>query len=129
MSLRVSGPNLEQTVTEVAVLDQVLDACELQLTEPSLIKLTGLTSTLSIGLGDPAGSVALYLDEDRRPWTAHGEAQPDPTGRQFTTNDAAYGFYPSATITTADARHAAREFLATGHKPSSLQWSPEPAAG
>lgn len=90
-------------VSTVEELDRWLDRIEREITEPTLVRLSGEGATLHIGLGNSNHSIALYLDQHGRAWVSRGvESETDRL--VFFKGDRRYEFYSTAAIPPEDHR-------------------------
>lgn len=113
-------------VTTVDALDQRLDDIHTTTSRPVLVQLRSAAATLSIGLGNPAASVALYLDADNRPWHTTGDPSLEVRDLRFTALGGEFAFYDHAALRVSAARQIAREFAAQpGQRPRSGSWQIE----
>ena len=97
--------------------------------EPVLVRLETTQASLSIGLGRPDLSVALYLDTDNNPWHAQGDptlTPAEPLTFASPDHQHEYDFYPGAAISLETAKAAARAFvLLPSDQPANVTWIPE----
>lgn len=90
--------------------------------EPMLATLRASSAVLSIGLGHPTASVALYLDSDGEPWHAEGTPFPNPPAFRDQQTSRHYESY----IPLEAARRIATEFIANpDERPASGEWRHE----
>lgn len=120
-----------QTVRTLAtpeLIERLLESIHVA-SEPVLVRLKTTQASLSIGLGRPDLSVALYLDTDNNPWHAQGDPTLTPTESiTFASPDHQheYSFYPGAAVSLETARAAARAFvLQPAEQPATVTWIPE----
>lgn len=120
-----------QTVRTLAtpeLIERLLESIHVA-SEPVLVRLETTQGSLSIGLGRPDLSVALYVDTDNNPWHAQGDPTLTPTEPlTFDSPDHQhqYSFYPEAAVTLETARAAARTFiLQPAAEPANVTWIPE----
>ena len=95
--------------------------------QPTLVTLRHDRSALSIGLGHPQASVALYLDNDNVAWHATNQ-QPAPPAEDITwaSTSGEKTFNPDAYLTVAEIRAIASGFIADpSNKPPSATWRRE----
>ena len=83
------------------------------------------STIMHIGLGHPAGAVALFLDEDGICCFSHGTI--DGPHNSFRSGDRQHQFDSHATISHHQARAAAAEFTQTHHRPTTIRWRQEPS--
>ena len=82
-------------------------------------------AVLSIGLGHPTASVALYLDSDSEPWHAEGTPLPNPPAFRDRQTSRHYETY----LSPDDVRRIASEFIANPDvRPASAEWRREGSA-
>ena len=98
---------------------------------PTLVTLRHDRTAITIGLGHPDLSVALYLDHDNVPWNAVPEQSPHPPGDEAvwasTTGDKR--FSSDVHLTLGQARTIAEAFVANpGEQPRATGWRREGAA-
>lgn len=105
-------------------LDRMLHDLAAAMAGPTLVELRAGGAVLTIGIGQPHASVALYLDGNRQPFSSRGtvvDLQPDDL--RFEKDGGTYEFHPHAAVTPSEARAAAVEFATTGGRlPTSLTW-------
>ncbi len=126
MAIEVHAENRTWTVASTDELNEVLDGLVSTFGQV-LVGLLAHTTALTIGVGQPDVSVALYLDRDRRPWFAHSRSpSPEPRQLVFHQNGVRREFNGHTAISSEEARAAAHEFLAAdGARPVGLSWQEE----
>lgn len=124
MAIEVHAEGQTWTVASADELNEVLDGLAFG---QVLVGLRAHSTALTIGVGQPDVSVALYLDRDRRPWFAHSRRpSSEPSQLVFHQNGVRRDFYKYTAISNEEARTAAHEFLATdGARPVGLAWREE----
>ena len=94
---------------------------------PTLVILRHDRSALTIGLGHPHASVALYLDGDNVAWHATTQ-QPAPPAEDITWASTLGDktFNPDAYLTNSESRAMASAFIADpSNKPHAATWQRE----
>ncbi len=92
-----------------------------------LVRIETSAANLSIGLGHPEASVALYLDADGRPWHASDETNTlNIDGPSFSTQHGTSDFFATAALSQNKARRIVRDFAQSPDQmPSGVTWLPE----
>lgn len=126
MAIEVHAENRTWMVASADELNEVLDGLASTFGQV-LVGLLAHSTALTIGVGQPDVSVALYLDRERRPWFAHSVSpSSEPSQLVFHQAGVRRKFYRHTAISNEEARTAAHEFLATdGARPVGLSWREE----
>ena len=125
VEIELGGPVTSVDTTEH--LDRLLDDLEREMTTPTLVALRRDGEVLRLGLGAGGHSVALFLDDSGRPWSALGsDSTSEPGELRFTTERGVFEFSEDNRLTPASAREAGRQFLVRSGRPRNLRWQPEP---
>lgn len=128
IDITIEAPGRTETVaTSMDDLDRILDDIAQKTDRPVLAQLKASGATLSIGIGHPTASIALYLDADGRPW--HAVGTPENTTDEelhFAGIGGDFEFFPNAAVTAAATRQAARDFAITpDQRPRTCTWQPD----
>lgn len=109
--LAISSPARATALTTPHLIEAHLDRIG-QLLHPTLVTIRRDRLTLTIGLGHPQASVALYLDGDGVAWHATTQ-QPAPHAEDVTwaSTSGEKNFNPDARLTITEARAIASAFI------------------
>lgn len=122
----VTSPDRTTTLSTPQLIETHLDRLTQQ-RQPTLVILRHDRSALTIGLGHPHASVALYLDGDNVAWHATTQ-QPAPPAEDITWASTLGDktFNPDAYLTNSESRAMASAFIADpSNKPHAATWQRE----
>ncbi|MEL7159092.1 MAG: Imm1 family immunity protein, partial [Actinomycetota bacterium] len=124
--LTITSPGRATALTTPRLIEAHLDHIDQQ-RHPTLVTLRHDRSALTIGLGHPQASVALFLDADNAGWHATTE-QPAPPDEDLTwaSKSGDMAFNPDAYLSVAEIRAIASGFIADpSDKPGAASWQRE----
>ena len=125
----ITSPARTATLTTPQLIEAHLDRLDQQ-GHPTLVTLRHDRSALTIGLGHPHASVALYLDSDNSAWHATTQLSSPPAEElswESTSGDKT--FNPDAYLTVTEIRAIASAFIADpSNRPQSATWRREGTA-
>ena len=122
----VTSPGRTTTLATPHLIEAHIDRLAQQ-RHPTLVILRHDRSALTIGLGHPQASVALYLDSDNVAWHATTQ-QPAPPAEDVTwaSTSGEKTFNPDACLTNSESRALASAFIADpSNRPQSATWRRE----
>ena len=122
----IISPAHTTTLTTPHLIEAHLDRLAQQ-TDPILVTIRHDRSALTIGVGHPQASVALYLDRDNVAWHATTQ-QPAPPAEDVTwaSTSGDKTFNPDAYLTVTESRAIASAFIADpSDKPQFATWRRE----
>jgi len=123
--IMIRHDEIERVLATPDLIERALDTIH-DSGDQVLVALIANGAALSIGLGHPTHSVALYLDTSQVPWHAH---QGDITAKApltFTQGTVTREFSESAAVENNHARTIASDFIVEPTtKPGSARWEPE----
>ena len=115
----------ERVLTTPDLIERTLDTIH-DRSQRVLVTLRADGAALSIGLGHPTHSVALYLDTSQVPWHAHQDDVTAEAPLTFTQGTVTREFFESAVIKAEHARTIASDFIAEPTtKSGSARWEAE----
>jgi ankyrin repeat protein len=128
--ITITSPIGPRTLVTPELIDAHLDDIHNR-HSPTLATLRHDRTALTIGLGHPDMSVALYLDHDNVPWNAIPEQPSAPPGDKvvWASSTGDKRFFPDAYLASSEARAVASAFIANpGEQPALVEWQREGAA-
>ncbi len=115
----------ERALASPALIEELFDRIHAA-GRPRLVTLRHAEVSLTIGVGHPGASVALYLDAGGVPWHATTSEPPEATGIQWAGATGPTRFNIGAYLTPPVARAVASQFVHDPtERPDSVTWSPE----
>ena len=122
--ITITSPIGPRTLVTPELIDAHLDDIHNR-HSPTLATLRHDRTALTIGLGHPDMSVALYLDHDNVPWNAIPEQPSAPPGDKvvWASSTGDKRFFPDAYLASSEVRAVASAFIANpGEQPVFVEW-------
>ncbi len=124
-AITVGHNGIERVLATPELVERSLDEIHRQ-NRPVLVTLKASRVSLTIGLGHPKYSVALYLDAEQTPWHARQSGVAAESALTFTDGVTTREFVETAAVTIEHARTIARDFVARPTvKPAATTWIKE----